>query len=382
MNIVEVDTRSRRQVRAFLDLPFRLYRDTPQWVPPLDIDARLMLDRRRHPFYKHSEAAFFLALDHAGQAIGRVAALENRNYNAYNRACSAFFYLFECVNDLSVSQGLLEAACRWAAHRGLNHIFGPKGFTPFDGFGVLVKGFEHRPAFGLPYTLPYYPALLEAAGFTTLGDWVSGYLDGSAQLPERIHELAERLMQRRGLRVVRCETRADLRTKIIPYLHELYNLALVGTDGAIPLTEDDIRGLTDQMLWFAEPRLIKILVKSAEAPGQPDEPVGFLLAYPDVSAAVQRIRGRVLPFGWIQLLLERRRTDWVNVNGAGIIERYRGLGGTGLLFSEMAKSVKAGGYRHADLVQVSTENDRMQRELRGLGIEFYKVHRMYQKTIA
>jgi hypothetical protein len=217
MDIIQIDTDNRRQVNQFLHLPFRIYRDCLQWVPPLESDARRMLDRHHHPFYRHSDAAFFLASE-SGQTLGRIAVLDNRNYNSFNHECTAFFYLFEC---------------------------------------------------------------------------------------------------------------------------------------------------------FADPRLIKVVMKD-------DQPVGFLFAYPDISAAIQRTRGRILPLGWLDLLLELRHTKWVNINGAGIIEQYRGLGGTALLFSEMYKSVLEGGFEHADIVQVGMENDKMQRELRDLGIDFYKTHRMYQ----
>jgi hypothetical protein len=128
------------------------------------------------------------------------------------------------------------------------------------------------------------------------------------------------------------------------------------------------------MLWFADPRLIKIVMKN-------DEPVGFLFAYPDISAAVQRTQGHIWPLGWIDLLLELGRTKWININGAGIIEKYRGMGGTALLFSEMYKSVVEGGFEHADIVQVGADNDKMQRELHDLGIEFYKTHRMYRRAL-
>jgi GNAT superfamily N-acetyltransferase len=373
MDILPVDTTSRRHVQQFLDLPFRLYRDIPQWVPPLDSDARLMLDRRRHPFYKHSDAAFFLAV-RDGRAVGRVAVLDNRRYNDFNTERTAFFYLFECEDDPGAAQALFGAAFEWARARGLDKIVGPKGFTVFDGLGMLVKGFEHRPAFGLPYNPPYYPALVEAAGFQMQGELVSGYLGVGMQFPEKIHQLAELVQKRRGLRVTRYRTRRDLRA-LVPKLQALYNNSLSGTTGNVPLTDDEVKTLADQMLWFADPRLIKIVMKDSE-------PVGFLFAYPDISAAVQRTKGRLFPFGWIDLLLELRRTKWININGAGIVEKYRGLGGTALLFSEMQKSVvEAGRFEHADLVQIGVENDKMQREMRDLGIDFYKTHRVYQRGL-
>jgi hypothetical protein len=157
-------------------------------------------------------------------------------------------------------------------------------------------------------------------------------------------------------------------------LRDLYNLSIEDTPGNYPVGEADVRAIADQMLRFADPRLIKIVTKD-------DHIVGFLFAYPDISAALQRTRGRLLPFGWADLLLELRRTTWVNINGMGIIKQYRGAGGTALLFSEMHKSITQRGFAHAELVQIGTANDRMQRELSSLGVDFYKTHRVYQRAL-
>ncbi|MDE3089044.1 MAG: hypothetical protein KGJ80_06640, partial [Chloroflexota bacterium] len=374
MRIITIDTANSRHVRQFLALPFRIYRSVPQWVPPIDQDAHRMLDRRKHPFYRHSDAAFFLALDDSERAVGRIAVLENRNYNAYNKEATAFFYLFECEDARAASDALFDAAFEWARGRGLNKIIGPKGFSALDGMGLLVKGFEHRPALGIPYNPPYYPALIQAAGFEQTGDVVSGYLNAStAQFPEKIHAVAELVQKRRGLRVVRFKTRSDLQM-LVPRLRDLYNASIEGTTGNVPLTDDEVKTLADQILWFADPRLIKVVMKD-------DELVGYLFAYPDISAAIQRTRGRLFPFGWIDLLLELRRTRRININGAGIVEKYRGLGGTAILFSEMHKSVIEGKFIHADLVQIGVDNDKMQREMRDLGIDFYKAHRMYARDL-
>lgn len=372
MKILQIDTTDRRQVKQFLDLPFHIYRDVPQWVPPLASDASRMLDRRRNPFYQHSDAAFFLALQ-GDHGIGRVAALDNRNYAAFNKEQTAFFYLFECQDSPETAQALFDAAFDWARLRGLNKMIGPKGFTALDGMGLLVKGFEHRPALGIPYNLPYYPALVEAARFKSTSDVISGYLNPRTPFPEKIHHLAELVQKRRGLRVARFKTRRDLRV-IVPKLKEMYNAALEGTAGNVPLTNDEAKSLADQMLWFADPRLIKIVMKDTQ-------PVGFLFAYPDISAAIQRTKGRLFPLGWMDMLLELKRTKWININGAGMVDKYRGLGGTALLFSELYKSVIEGGFEHADIVQVGADNDKMQRELRNLGIDFYKTHRMYRRTL-
>jgi hypothetical protein len=373
MKLIEIDTEDRRLVKQFLQLPFQIYSDIPQWVPPLASDARRMLDKRRNPFFIHSQAALYLVVDDRKSAIGRLAVLNNRRYNEYNHSKTAFFYLFECENNREAACLLFEAAFRWSSDQGLDTIVGPKGFTVLDGLGMLVKGFEHRPAFGLPYNPPYYLELVEAAGFEPSEDIVSGYLNSSMHFPERIYQIARLIQERRGLRVARFNTRKDVRA-FVPKLQELYNGTLAHMPGNVPITDEEVKVLADQMIWFANPRLLKIVYKG-------DQPVGFLMAYPDVSAAVQRTKGNLFPFGWVDLLLELRRTKWININGAGMLEGYRGLGGTALLFSEMHRCVVDEGYIHADLVQIGIENEKMQRELSDLGVDFYKTHRLYSRSL-
>lgn len=332
-----------------------------------------MLDSRRNPFFQHSEAAFFMAEDEQ-RTIGRLAILNHRPYNEFNNTRTAFFYLFECEDDLPAARLLFEAAFAWASKRRLTEVVGPKGFSPLDGMGLLVDGYEHRPALGIPYNLAYYPQLLDALGFRGNGDILSGYLSASIHFPERIHQVAQRVSERRGLRVAQFKRRKDLRT-IVPQLKELYNLSIQGTHGNYPISDADVQAIADQMLRFADPELIKIVLKDEQV-------VGFLFAYPDISPALQRAKGKLFPTGWARLLVELRRAPWVNINGMGIIKEYRGLGGTALLFSEMHKSISQRGFEHAELVQIGTENDPMLRELRSLGVDFYKTHRMYQRGLA
>ncbi|MCL5109584.1 MAG: hypothetical protein M1401_12080 [Chloroflexi bacterium] len=372
MEIVRLDLENRAQVKEWLELPFRIYRDSPEWVPTMDSDARLVLDRRRYPFYEHSEAAFFLA--RAGdRVVGRVAAIDHRPFNTVHKERTAFFYLFESENDREVAGVLLNAAAAWAKERGLERLIGPKGFTSLDGMGLLVKGFEHRPAVGIPYNHPYYEDLVLAAGFDALDDDVSGFLSSQAKVPARLHELAERVKNRRGLSVPLFTRKSELRTWI-PRIRDLYNNSLGLNWDQAPVSEAEIKLLGEQLLAIADPRLIKLVLKG-------DEPVGFIFAYPDPSAAIQRTKGRLWPFGWIDLLLELRRTRWLNVNGMGILPEYQGLGGTVLLMSELAKAISGGRWEHVEAVQISVHNTKMQRAMEDLGIDFCKVHRLYQRPL-
>jgi hypothetical protein len=381
MHTIQLDLDGRRQVDDFLRLPFSIYEDISQWVPPLQMDERLRLNQKRFPFYRHSRAAFFLAYE-GTRPIGRLAVLNNHRYNKHNQTKTAFFYLFECENNLDAATALFSCAFEWACSRGLTTIIGPRGFTPLDGFGLLVKGFEHRPAFGLPYNPAYYVDLVEAQGFLKEEEIVSGYLGPNIQFPARVHQLAERLAQRRGLHILHCNTRADLR-KLVPHFKELYNDSLAQTEGMVPLTEAEMDSLAKQLIWLADPKLVKLVMKNEDPFQGKGKAVGFLLAYPDISRALQKTRGRLFPFGWMTLLLELRRTDWININGAGLLPEYRGSGGTAILYSEMFKSVTENPpYRHAEVVQIGTENENMQREMENFGIDFYKMHRTYFKELA
>ncbi len=375
MNIIQIDPDNRRQVTAFISLPFRIYREYPLWVPPLEREARKIFDARRHPFYRYGQAAFFLAYDDDFRPAGRIAVIESRRYNEFYRSKTAFFHWFESLNDPSVALALFEAAFAWARRRGLERIIGPRGFMPLDGRGLLVEGFEYRPAFGIAYNPPYYPAFMEAAGFRPHRDYLSGYLRReTAVFPKRVEELAERVAARRGLRVVNFRSRQELRG-LIPYLTDLYNASLGGVRDNVPIDETDLALLADMLLSFADPALIKLVMKG-------DEAVGFILAYPDISAALQKTRGRLFPFGWLTLLREFKRTDYVNLNGIGLKEEYRGLGGSAILAAEIAKTLLGKlQYRVGDFVQMDIGNENIMREIANFGVEFCKRHRVYERDL-
>ncbi len=374
IHILQFAAGDRALARRFTRFPFDLYRDVPQWVPPIGSDERSRLTPR-HPYYRHSQAAFFLALDEHRNVTGRLAVLDHRLHNQHNHSTTAFFCLFECVDDPPTARALFDAGAAWAKARGLRCLFGPRGFTALDGLGLLVRGFEHRPALGQQYNPSYYPALLQACGFTPSGgEILTGYLPGAVALPEKVELVARRVQERGWLRVQSFRTRGELRA-LVRQLPDLYNGAMIGTEGGTPLTLEEARSMAAQVLLFADPRLIKLIYSG-------DTPVGFLLAYPDISAALQRNGGRLFPLGWLDILLELRRTPWININGAGILDRYRGLGGTALLFSELARSVRLRGAPHAEVIQIGAENERMLNELRGLGVDFYKAHQMYRRELA
>ena len=161
------------------------------------------MDREKHPFYEFSEAAFFIA-EQDGEVVGRIAALEHKKYNEYQSKKNCQFYHFETIEDLEIAIALFETVQNWAKNRGLNLIFGPKGFGILDGYGIQIEGFEHRQLMTMMnYNYPYYPDFMEKMGFEKEVDFVSCYLGRDKfHLPERIHSIADRVKSRGTLRVV------------------------------------------------------------------------------------------------------------------------------------------------------------------------------------
>lgn len=374
IRIEKLDTDNKEQVRRFVRLPYRLYKGHPCWVPPLYMDVHLQLNRRKHPFYEHSEADFFTAV-RDGQVVGRVAVLENRRYNEYHHKRQAQFYLFEAENDPEAAGQLFECAFDWARRRGLDHIVGPKGFSPFDGYGILVEGFEHRTMMTMMnYNYAYYPELLEKLGFEKEVDFASFYLQREQfRMPERVHKIARRVQERGSLQVKRFENKRELKAWA-ERIGRAYNNTFVNNWEYYPLSQADIQFVVDTLIQVADPRLLKIIVHGEEV-------VGFLLAFPDVSAALQKANGKLFPFGLLRLLREMRTTRWVALNGAGILPEYQGRGGNALLYTEMENTIREYGFLHADLTQVAETAVQMRQDLAAVGCLPYKNHRVYRRSL-
>jgi len=374
MRIIQFEPENKYYQKLFIKLPFELYRDNPKWVPPLVNDMRSIFNRNEHGFYKHGDAQFLLAMD-GDQPVGRLVMLNNFRRFADKPSKTGYFYLFESQNDFSITHQLFSHGIEWAKEQKVDKIFGPKGMTPMSGLGLLVRGFEHRPAFGMPYNPAYYPDFLTKYGFSQKNESESGYFNvESIALPEKIFEAAELVKKRKGLFTLKIDSNKDLRNALST-LGKMYNAALIGNESDAQLTEGDLDTMAKGLLWIAQPKLIKIIMKE-------DQAVGFLLAYPDVSKALQATHGRIFPFGWARILWEKYHTKYININGIGVVDEYRGMAGTAVLFSELYESMASSGqFKHAEVIQIGVENERMRRELRDLGIEFYKEHAMFELSI-
>jgi hypothetical protein len=370
VRIRRLDPADRHDRRAFLNFPFRLYRGNPNWVPSL-MDARSLFGG--HPFYEHSVADFFLAED-KGEILGRIGVMHNRNHNAYRNCRTAFFGFFECVEDKTVARGLFGAASEWARSRGLDEIIGPRGLMGSDGGGILVEGFEHRAALNENYNPSYYDALVVDSGFVKDRDHLSGYLPGGYRLPERIKRIAEEVRRRRGFWIKTFASTTEIR-QWVPRVAAVHARSFTGNHEYFPPTEAEVSLLAESIVMAADPRLLKLVMLG-------DEVAGFIIAYHDIGPALQKSGGRIWPLGWLYILQERRRDNWVNVNGVGLLPEHRGVGANTLLYTELAKTVVDDfKFKHIEIIQVDEFNFKSRSDMEAIGVKWYKRHRSYRKRL-
>ena len=375
LNIEKVDTENKMQVKRFVELPHRLYKNCPQWVPLLNVDAYTYLNRKKHPFHEHSNVGFFLAV-RDGKDVGRIAAIENKPFNSYHQVKKLNFYFFDCEHDQEVATALFNTVIDWGKERGLSEIVGPKGFGPLDGYGILVFGHDHRNTMTmLNYNYAYYQELVEAQGFEKEVDFVSCYLPADKfRIPERVERITQRVMQRGGLAIKHFKNKKEL-ISWAPRIGEAYNKAFVNNWEYFPFTPREIDFVVDNIMTVADHRLIKIIVHG-------DDVVGFLFAFHDVSSAIQRSKGRLFPFGLIDILLELKRTNTVSVNGMGILPEFHGHGGNAILYSEMGHTLLGfKQFENVEMTQVAESAEQMRADLKNLNGVEYKNHRVYRKNI-
>ncbi|MBL8100123.1 MAG: hypothetical protein JNK81_13145 [Anaerolineales bacterium] len=373
--IEKVDTEDKKQVKRFVELPYQIYANCPQWVPPLNIDAYNQLNRKKHPFHEHSGVDFFIAVRDS-KDVGRIAAIENKPFNQYHNEKTADFYFFECENNIKTATALFNTVFDWAKARGLNTVIGPKGMGPLDGYGTLIFGHEHRQTMTmLNYNHAYYQSLVEAQGFIKEVDFVSCYLPADKfQMPERVQKIAERVMQRGNLEIKTFKSKKEL-LKWADRIGLAYNNAFVNNWEYYPLTQREIDFVVENIMTIADYRLIKIIVHGEDV-------VGFLFAFHDVSAALQRARGKLFPFGLLDILLEIRRTNTVSVNGMGILPEHQGHGGNALLYYAMGKTLlEFSQFSHVEMTQVAETTEQMRADLKNLNGVEYKNNRVYKKEI-
>jgi len=362
----------RADLSRFIRLPWRIYANDPVWVPPLLSDLKTVLDRRRHPFHQHADVEYFLAW-RGNEVVGRVAAIVNHRHNEFHEERTGFFGFFECIDDADVAGALLETAEAWLRERGMERVYGPESFSTNEesGLGLLVDGFDKPPVIMTAHTPPYYPKLVEGAGYVKAKDLLAYWLDDQRP-PERLVRGVERLRQaeRVELRTLNLKDFAGEVARI----KEIYNSAWERNWGFVPMTDAEFDHLARQLRPVVNPRLCAI----AEVDG---EPVGFALALPDFNQALKHVNGRLFPFGIFKLLWYQRKIDTLRVLTLGLKPGYRKKGIDAMLYLHIFREGVAAGFKQAECSWILEDNWDMRRGLERMGARVYKTYRIYEKSL-
>ncbi len=362
----------RADQRAFIRLPWRIYAGDPAWVPPLMHDVKKVMDRK-HPFHRHADVEYFLARRN-GEVVGRIAAIHNRAHVEFHEEPCGFFGLFECIDDVEVARALLKTAEQWVAERGMRIIRGPVNLSTNDELyspGVVIDGFEKRPAIMMAHTPPYYVRLLETAGYSKAKDLLSIWLDLPVP-PPRFVRGSERLKKRERVEIRPIDLKQFERE--VRIVQDIYNEAWEKNWGFVPMTEAEIQNLAMQL----RPVVVPDLVLIAEVDG---EPVGFALGLPDYNQALAKVNGRLFPFGVAKLLWHKRNIKAIRVITLGLKPGYRHRGLDAMLILHLVLGAAPRGYPRGECSWILEDNWEMRRGLERLGGEVYRTYRVYERAL-
>ena len=379
MSLEIIPADASRDVRRFIDLPWRIYNKTdhPQWVPPLRIAVSDALNTKSNPFYKHADRQLFLAV-RDGQPVGRIAAIENRAHNAFHDDRVGFFGFFECKEDQEAANALFTAAERWLRGRGLDTMRGPMNPSTNHECGMLVRGYRWHPMIMTTWNPRYYPTLVENAGFSKAKDMLAYFFplqgERAFSMPERVTRLAERALDGRTV------TFRDLDLKNfkaeVQRCWEIYNEAWEKNWGFFPMSRES---------FFHEAQVLKYIVFPeftfmAEVNG---EPAGFMIIVPDYHHAFKAIgNGRLMPTGLVKLLAAKKRIKTGRIMILGAKAEFRNRGIFALFANEMFRRGSAINAIGAEASWILEDNERLNKPLEAMGAKEYRRWRIYDRAIA
>ncbi len=370
MSLEISEVKTRRELGLFIDLPHELYEGDPAYVPELNRLVRDLLDRKKNPYFRHSQAAFFL-VRRDGRPVGRISATVNRRYNEYHDSRVGFFGFFDCREDREAAGLLLETALEYARQRGMQRLLGPFNLTSNDTAGILVEGFDSPPLVQMTYNKPYYPVLLESCGFEREMDLLA-YEISDEQVNERALRLSAALKNRLAGRGISFR---NLKVKDFPAELErigaVYRRAWEKNWGFVPPDELEYKYIGQGMRLLFDDRFGFF----AEEDGRT---VGFAVAVPDINEVLIGIRrGRLLPFGWLKLLAGRKKTSRIRIVLLGVLPEYRKMGIEAVFFAEFMAAAARYGIHRAEASWILENNQAMRRAAEKLHGRPYKRYRIY-----
>jgi GNAT superfamily N-acetyltransferase len=365
--------RTRGELKRFIRLPWRIYRNEPLWVPPLVYERRRFLDRSKNPFFSHGEAEYFLAW-RDGEPVGRITAQIDRDFNEFHGNEWGMFGFFESEDDPEVARALLAAAEDWLRERGRDRMVGPMDFTMNDESGVVIEGFELPPMVKQPYHPRYYQGLIEGSGAEKAMDLYMWNLEVEARdtvLPI-IWELDEKLEPEHGIKL-RHMRKKDLQAELDRFL-EIYNIAWSENWGFVPIRREEMEHTAKEL----KPILDEDWMMACETAD--GETVGIALTIPDINQVFKRMNGRVLPLGWLKFLVYRRKIDRLRVGFLGVKPEYQHTGVAAAMWAEHFRMAAIKPQSGGEMGWILETNTAMNRAMEAMGGRIVKRYRIYERV--
>ena len=366
--------RSRADLMRFIRLPWRVHRSNDRWVPPLIWERRQFLNRKKNPYFEHGEAEYFIAW-RGGDPVGRITAMVDRQFNDYHDWKWGTFGFFECLDDPEAATLLIDTADDWVRARGCDRLVGPMDFTMNDEVGILIEGFDLRPMLKQPWHPPYYQELMEGAGGLSKAQdllmWNLEVSDRSSVLPI-IDELAAGVGPKHGI-TIRHMRKKDMENEVRRFV-EVYNAAWSENWGFVPISEAEMKQTAKDMkliidedwLWVAETK--------------DGETVGVALTIPDFNQAIEKANGRLLPLGWLKILLKKRTIDRVRVGFLGVKPEYQHTGVAAAFYVEHFETATWKPQDGGEMGWILESNEAMNRGMEAMGGRVVKKYRLYERV--
>ncbi len=361
-------------LKAFIDLPFRLHANHPLWIPPLKLERRIFLNRRLNAYFQHADAEYFLAR-RDGVVVGRITAQINHAANEHHQRAWGNFGWIEFEDDAEVLAALLGAAHAWLQARGMERMVGPMDFAMNDECGILIEGYDLRPMVRQPWHPPYYAARLQEAGLVKAMDllmWNLEVADRAAMLPI-LFELADQVEPKHGIRL-RKMSRRSLR-KDLDVFGDIYNQAWRGNWDFVPYGKKDLDALAQetQLVFDSDWMMVAERTDTGEA-------VASAMTFPDVNQVLEKMNGRLLPFGWLYFLARKRYMDRVRVGWLGVKPEYQHTGVAAKLYVEHFDMAAQTKFKGGEMGWILETNKAMNRGMEAMGGRVVKKYRMYERV--
>jgi hypothetical protein len=369
-----VPVASSKDMTRFIDFPHDLYKTDKNYVPEIFIGQRDLLTPGKHPFYEHSSIQLFLAYD--GERItGRIAAINNKNHNAFTGGRDGFFGFFDCIDDQETANLLFASASEWIKAQGLTKIVGPANPTTNDVCGILIDGYDRPPVAMMPYNAPYYERLITGAGCHKKTDLLAYELnvDEANDRSVRLIDTLENRLKRSGI-VIRKVNVKEFQ-KEVPRIREVYNKAWDKNMGFVPMTNKEFDYLAKDLKMILDPNYCLVAEKG-------DEIVGFVVAIPDINQILIKMkRGRLLPTGIFKLLFQKKNITRLRVLTLGVLEGYRKMGIEACLYGHIIKNTYGTKITGGECSWMLEENYLMNHAIEQINAKLYKRYRLFEKDL-